>query len=134
MLAFLLKRNDSRFVSAQSVPLPRGTSFENISSGKLTKPAQIQVETMAIIRILLEISPSFIGKTTATNLSIAIHTKLWVDTRKDVVLAKMCNLHKIDPRIPVTYQCFEEVTNSVTLTGSIIRGKTKSDKAMFTMK
>ena len=134
MLACLLKRNDPIFVSVQVVSLPYATSFEDISSGKLTKPAQIQVETMAIVRILLEISPSFIGKTTATNLSIAIHTKLCVDTRKDTKPAKKTNLHKIAPRIPLTYQCFESVTNSVILTGSIIREKTKSDKAMFTMK
>jgi len=135
MLALsVLKRNDSRFVSVQLVSLPRATSFEYFSSGKLTRPAQIQVETMAIVRILLEISPSFIGKTTATNLSIAIHTKLCVDTRKDTMLEKKNNLHKIDPRIPVTYQCCEAVTNSVILTGSIIKGKAKSDKAMFTMK
>jgi len=111
MLAFLLERNDSKFVSAQPVSLPRGTSFEDISSGKLKRPAQIQVETMAIVRILLEISPSFIGKTTATNLSIAIHTKLCVDTKRDIIPAKKNNLHKIDPRIPVTYQCCEAVTN-----------------------
>jgi len=57
-----------------SLPLTR--SLEDTITGQLKKPAQIQVETMAIVRVLLEISPSFIGKTTATNLSIAIHTKL----------------------------------------------------------
>jgi hypothetical protein len=58
------------------VSLSRTTSFEDISDGELKKPAQIQVETMAMVRILVEMRLSFIGKTTATNLSIAIHIKL----------------------------------------------------------
>ena len=52
------------------------TTSAIISDGELNKPAKIQVETMAVVRIFGEIRPSFIGKTTATNLSIAIHTKL----------------------------------------------------------
>jgi len=67
-------KNDSKFVSEQKVSLPRTRSLEDIIPGQLKKPAQIQVETMAIVRVLLEISLS--GKTTATNRSIAIHTKL----------------------------------------------------------
>jgi len=76
MLAFSSKRNESTFVSAQAFALLRSTTFEYISDGILTKLAQSQVEIMASVRILFEISLSLIGKTTATNLSIAIHTKL----------------------------------------------------------
>lgn len=53
-LAFWFTKYDSEFTSAQTVSLSRTTSFEDISTGKLKKPAQIQVETIAIVRILLE--------------------------------------------------------------------------------
>ena len=110
------------------------TTSAVINDGELSKPAKIQVETMAVVRIFGEIRPSFIGKTTATNLSIAIHTKLWEETWKVTAPAKLYNLQKIDPKIPLTRQCQDSVTNPVILTGITIRGKSRSDTAMFTMK
>ena len=66
-----------------------------ISDGELNKPANIQVETMAVVRIFRQIRPSFIGKTTVINLSIAIHTKLWVETWRVTALEKWNNKKKI---------------------------------------
>ena len=84
-----MRKIDCSFAKLKNVVFPYSASPEDTSGGKEKKPSKTHVETIAIVRILLEISPSFIGKTTATNLSIAIHTKLWTETRRDTELVKI---------------------------------------------
>ena len=89
-----------------------------------------------MIRIFLETSPSLTGNRMATNLSIAIQTKLWEETAGETWATKCIDLQVIDPKIPSTYQRVkvEPVAIETISRGRKTNGKTRSDTAMFTMK
>ena len=113
--------------------LLRTTTSAIINDGELKKPANIQVEAMAAVRILGEMRPSFIGKRQQQIYQL-LSTPSFELKHGGLQRSKWNNLQKIDPNIPLTYQCHDSFAKPITLTGITIRGKIRSDTAIFTMK
>ena len=97
--------------------------------------AKIQVDIIATTRSLEETKWIFIGKTTATNRSNAMQTRLPMDTVTEKTVRKFFNLQKASPAVPPIGHCQEldadVFANSI---GIAVSGKTKSETAMLTIK